>query len=257
MTARVSLDVFVRRAAALGATAALAGALHAQTVPDQVRAQVASARLGAGYAQMINLSATPDLSAASYRIDGIDPSADLDVLRLPYQAKWFPLSDAADLYLERRGGLVAVQAGLPLESHAGRGRDLRQQVDGLQRGRRGSREGQARERLLHRARGRRGARAAPEPHELRRVRHDAAACSGWVAVQLERRRLAGDARGRARMDRRGGRGQGPGARPRRALVDRELRRDRPGAALPRGDQHLLGPGRVRAPDRSGRLSSAG
>ena len=80
----VSLDVFLRRTALLGMTTALAGALHAQTVPDRVRDQVASARLGAGYAQMINLSATPDLSAASYRIDGIDPGADLDVLRLLY-----------------------------------------------------------------------------------------------------------------------------------------------------------------------------
>ena len=78
--------------------------MHAQTVSDQVRAQVASARLGAGYAQMINLSATPDLSAASYRIDAIDPSADLDVLRLPYQAKWLALSDKADLYWRVEAG---------------------------------------------------------------------------------------------------------------------------------------------------------
>ena len=46
---------------------------------------------------MINLSATPDLSAASYRIDGLDPGADRDVLRLPYQANRLPLSDEADL----------------------------------------------------------------------------------------------------------------------------------------------------------------
>ena len=104
MTARTALAVLLRRAAALGATVALAGAVHAQTVSDQVRAQVASARLGAGYAQMINLSATPDLSAASYRIDAIDPSASLDVLRLPYQAKWLPVSDSADLYWNVEGG---------------------------------------------------------------------------------------------------------------------------------------------------------
>lgn len=104
MLARPSLDLFLRLAAVVGATAALAGALHAQTVPDQVRDQVASARLGAGYAQMINLSATPDLSAASYRIDGLDPGADLDVLRLPYQAKWLLLSDEADLYWKVEAG---------------------------------------------------------------------------------------------------------------------------------------------------------
>lgn len=83
MPNRPSLGVFLRRVAAIGAAAALAGAVHAQAIPDQMRAQVASARLGAGYAQMINLSATPDLGAASYRIDGRGPSAALDVLRLP------------------------------------------------------------------------------------------------------------------------------------------------------------------------------
>ncbi len=104
MPARLSFDVLLRRTAAVATTVALAGALDAQPVPDQVRAQVASARLGAGYAQMINLSATPDLSAASYRIDDLDPSANLDVLRLPYQAKWLTLSDDADLYWKAEAG---------------------------------------------------------------------------------------------------------------------------------------------------------
>jgi hypothetical protein len=113
MPARLSFDVLRRRTAVVAATAALAGALHAQTVPDQVRAQVASARLGAGYAQMINLSATPDLSAASYRIDGADPSADLDVLRLPYQAKWLPLSDDADLYWKAEAGWLQLKQDFP------------------------------------------------------------------------------------------------------------------------------------------------
>jgi hypothetical protein len=109
----LSLCVFLRRAAALGTTAALAGAVHAQTVPDPVRAQVASARLGAGYAQMINLSATPDLSAASYRIDAIDPSANLDVLRLPYKAKWLPLANGADLYWKVEGGWLQYEQDFP------------------------------------------------------------------------------------------------------------------------------------------------
>jgi hypothetical protein len=87
-----------RHLALAGALVLLAAPLAAQEPPsDQVRAQIASARLGAGYAQMINLSATPDLSAASYRIHSIDPSAKLDVLRLPYEAKWFALSPDADL----------------------------------------------------------------------------------------------------------------------------------------------------------------
>jgi len=103
------------REAALAVVAwvALGGAVHAQTVSDQVRAQVASARLGAGYAQMINLSATPDLSAASYRIDGTAPGADLDVLRLPYQAKWLPLSAATDLYWKVEAGWLQFGQDLP------------------------------------------------------------------------------------------------------------------------------------------------
>jgi hypothetical protein len=105
--------LILRVALAAFAAAALAGAVHAQTVPDQVRAQVASARLGAGYAQMVNLSATPDLSAASYRIDAIDPSADLDVLRLPYQAKWLPLSGEADLYWKVEAGWLQFRQDFP------------------------------------------------------------------------------------------------------------------------------------------------
>ena len=102
----------VLRTALAGATA-LAGVVHAQPVPDPVRAQVASARLGAGYAQMINLSATPDFSAASYRIDAIDPSATLDVVRLPYQAKWLPLSGEADLYWEVAAGWLQFGQDFP------------------------------------------------------------------------------------------------------------------------------------------------
>jgi hypothetical protein len=107
-----------RASAALVGIAAviLAGAVEAQPVSDQVRAQVASARLGAGYAQMINLSATPDLSAASYRIDGMDPGADLEVLRLPYQAKWLPLSAAADLYWRIEAGWLQFRQDLPFNS---------------------------------------------------------------------------------------------------------------------------------------------
>lgn len=113
MSNRPSLDVFLRRIAAIGAAAALAGAVHAQAIPDQVRAQVASARLGAGYAQMINLSATPDLGAASYRIDGRGPSADLDVLRLPYQAKWLALSEETDLFWKVDAGWLQFSQDFP------------------------------------------------------------------------------------------------------------------------------------------------
>jgi hypothetical protein len=63
---------------------------------------------------MINLSATPDLSAASYRLDGTDPGANLDVLRLPYQAKWMPLSAAADLYWSLEAGWLQYAQDFPV-----------------------------------------------------------------------------------------------------------------------------------------------
>jgi len=47
--------------------AALAGPLAAQAPPDSIRSRIEGARLGTGYAQILNLAATPDLSAASYR----------------------------------------------------------------------------------------------------------------------------------------------------------------------------------------------
>ena len=110
---RAVRKILAQCAAVAGATAMLTGGVHAQAIPDQVRAQVASARLGAGYAQMINLSATPDLSAASYRIDDLDPSADLDVLRLPYQAKWLALSDTTDLYWKVEAGWLQFGQDFP------------------------------------------------------------------------------------------------------------------------------------------------
>lgn len=101
----------------------LGGAAFAQT-PDGIRAQVAGARLGAGYAQMINLSATPDLSAASYRVDAIDPAANLDVLHLPYESKWLALSPAADLYWKLSAGWLQLKQDFAVSlSPAGGGVD--------------------------------------------------------------------------------------------------------------------------------------
>ena len=67
------------RSIAGSALLAAAVPVAAQTA-DAFRATVEATRLGAGYAQMINLSAMPDLSAASYRIEGSGPEAKLDPL---------------------------------------------------------------------------------------------------------------------------------------------------------------------------------
>jgi hypothetical protein len=68
-----------------------AASVNAQTVPVDVRALVNGARLGAGYAQIIGLAATPDIAAASYEIDSTANKPTLDVFRLPYQSRWLAL----------------------------------------------------------------------------------------------------------------------------------------------------------------------
>ncbi|MDM0014530.1 hypothetical protein QTH87_18960 [Variovorax sp. J22P168] len=89
----------------------------AQLLADQVRGQVESARLGSGYAQMINLSVSPDFSAASYRIDADEPGSPrptLNVIRAPYQAHWLAISPDADLYGRISGGYLEFKQQLPL-----------------------------------------------------------------------------------------------------------------------------------------------
>jgi hypothetical protein len=65
---------------------------------------------------MINLSATPDLSAASYKIDGDGANPTLDVLRLPYQQRWLALSPEADLYWKVAGGYLKYKQSFPVET---------------------------------------------------------------------------------------------------------------------------------------------
>jgi hypothetical protein len=93
---------------------AVSGPLAAQTSSDPVRSQIEAARLGAGYAQIINLAATPDFSAARYRVGSAEPKLELDVLRLPYQSRWIALSDDADLYWRVAGGYLQLKQDLPI-----------------------------------------------------------------------------------------------------------------------------------------------
>jgi len=96
--------------------AALAGPVAAQTPPDSIRSQIEGARLGTGYAQILNLAATPDLSAASYRVGTEGPTLTFDVVRLPYQAKWLELSADTDLYWKISGGYLQMKQDLPLSA---------------------------------------------------------------------------------------------------------------------------------------------
>lgn len=79
---------------------------------QSVRDTIAGARLGPGYAQMLNLAATPDLSAAHYDLrDGSGLS--IDITRLPYEARWRALSKDADLYWRVAGGYLQMQQDVP------------------------------------------------------------------------------------------------------------------------------------------------
>ena len=93
---------------------AAAGQANAQHPPIDVGALVSNARLGVGYAQMIGLAATPDVSAASYEISSSDPKPKLDVLRVPYQARWLTLAPDADLYWTVAGGYLRFKDEFPV-----------------------------------------------------------------------------------------------------------------------------------------------
>ena len=122
---------YMRHAAARGATAAavcaMAASAAAQSARDALRDAVAGERLGAGYAQLINLSATPDISAANYRIapDDGGGGARLDLFRLPVQRPWMALTRDTDLYWRAAGGYLQLRQDLPLDA----------QGDGTVRGR--------------------------------------------------------------------------------------------------------------------------
>jgi len=101
----------LRRGSRLGSAVLLLAAAsgNAQTVPVDVRALVNGARLGAGYAQIIGLAATPDIAAASYEIDSSAKKPTLDVFRLPYQSRWLALSQETDLYWRVAGGYLRLK----------------------------------------------------------------------------------------------------------------------------------------------------
>ncbi|MDM0019030.1 hypothetical protein [Variovorax saccharolyticus] len=85
----------------------------AQTLSDPIRSRIEGARLGTGYAQIINLSASPDLSAANYTVRGAESDLSLDVFRIPYQAHWFALSPGSDVYWRLSAGYLRMKQFLP------------------------------------------------------------------------------------------------------------------------------------------------
>jgi hypothetical protein len=102
----------LRRIALAGLLLASCSAI-AQSTRADIRAQLDGAALGVGYAQIIGLAATPDIATASYKIDSDRTNPELDVFRLPYQAKWLALTPDSDLYWRVAGGYIRLQDSLP------------------------------------------------------------------------------------------------------------------------------------------------
>lgn len=99
--------------------AAHVGGVHAQSV-SQV---IASNHISAGYAQLLNLAATPDISSAYYKVSD-DGAPTLNILRIPYESKWFSLSNSSDLYWRVSAGYLTYKAGLPIDLDATRSGDI-------------------------------------------------------------------------------------------------------------------------------------
>jgi len=81
---------------------------------QQVRDLVVGARLGAGYAGLLNLAATPDISAASYHVTDPNLATDIDVLRVPYEDRLATLSTKADLYWRVVGSYLTSSQDFPM-----------------------------------------------------------------------------------------------------------------------------------------------
>lgn len=101
------------------AWAAVAADGSAQTLSDPIWSRIEGARLGTGYAQIINLSASPDLGAANYTVRGAESDLSLDVFRVPYQAHWFALSPGSDVYWRLSAGYLRMKQFLPTSDAGG------------------------------------------------------------------------------------------------------------------------------------------
>lgn len=71
---------------ALACAAWLSTAPQARAQQGQVRDVIDQAPLGAVYAGLLNLGASPDLSAASYHVTGQEVDTDIDLLRVPLES---------------------------------------------------------------------------------------------------------------------------------------------------------------------------
>jgi len=89
-------------------------ALAAPAAAQSSRDIIAGARLGPGYAQMLNLASTPDISAARYNVTDGSSQLAINVLRIPYESRWLALSNDSDLYWRVAGGYLTTKSDFPV-----------------------------------------------------------------------------------------------------------------------------------------------
>lgn len=87
---------------------------QAQSLKDEI----AASRLSAGYAQLLGLAATPDISSANYKIPG-EGNQTYDVLRIPYESRWLTLSDNSELFWRVSAGYLDYDATIPVDADLG------------------------------------------------------------------------------------------------------------------------------------------
>jgi hypothetical protein len=82
----------------------------AQSVGDAL----AGSRIGAGYAQILSLATTPDISTATYDVQGETVPLAIQVTRAVHEERWSALSERADLYWRVGGGYSRLKADFPV-----------------------------------------------------------------------------------------------------------------------------------------------
>ena len=83
--------------------------LAAPAAAQSARDVVVGARLGSGYAGLLNLAATPDISAATYDTTDAASEFSIDVLRVPYESRLVTLSSDVDLDWKVAGGYLTAK----------------------------------------------------------------------------------------------------------------------------------------------------
>jgi len=83
------------------------------------RDQVAGSGLGSAYAQLINLTASPDVTAAYYGSEGEETDLDIDLTRLPYVSRGVKVGDDSLFKWRVAAGYMQMRSDFTVGSAAG------------------------------------------------------------------------------------------------------------------------------------------